>query len=90
MDGGAGSDVFRFEAGSGQDTIGDFTDGVDQIYLGSSLGINFGDLPTLDALVQTDATTGDAYLDFSATGDRVDLVGVTKAQLDWSDFIQGS
>jgi hypothetical protein len=34
--------------------------------------------------------TGDAYLDLSVTGDRVDLVGVTKAQLDWSDFIQGT
>lgn len=78
--GGSGRDTFAFSSGFGNDTLYDFTVGFDSIDLTS---LNFGTYTSL--LSNTADVSGDAVITLS--GNTITLDGVTKAQLQESDFI---
>ena len=79
--GGEGADTFVFAAGHGNDRIGDFTNGEDQIDLTQITGITaFGDLS-----ITADGTT--AVIDLSDYGGgEIRLDNVAVADLDAEDF----
>jgi Ca2+-binding RTX toxin-like protein len=77
--GARGADTFDFDAGSGQDTIGDFQHGVDTIRIDPSYGFDdFADL--------TITGTTNAVIALNGTTDQVTLTGVSAATLDAGDF----
>ena len=81
LDGGAGDDTFVFEAGHGNDTIKDFTDGEDLIDLSAFVGItSFDDL----TITQDGENT---VIDLTAHGGgTITLEGVTASDLDADNF----
>ena len=83
LSGGPGADHFVFAAGSGHDTITDFTDGKDKIDLRTYAGIDsFKDI----AGIADDH--GHAVITL-ANADTIDLSGVTAAHISAADFIFG-
>ena len=81
LDGGTGDDTFVFEAGHGNDTIKDFTDGEDLIDLSAFVGItSFDDL----TITQDGENT---VIDLTAHGGgKITLEGVTASDLDGDNF----
>ena len=79
MDGGAGSDLFRYEVGDGLSGIRDFEDGIDRIDLS-----NFGFTSMTQFTVSVWGTG--ARLDFNGS-DGLLLHFVDPSDLDDSDFI---
>lgn len=81
IEGGAGNDTFVFKAGFGQDTVTDFqAGGHDIIQFDASLFASLQDI-----LDHTADSSGNAVITASAY-DTVTLHGVTKAQLQQTDF----
>ena len=82
VQGGAGADTFAVESGQTLTTIGDFTDGEDQIDLSSISGITaFSDLTITD-------DDGTAMIDLSSQGaGTIRLTGVATTDLDADDFV---
>ena len=82
LHGGSGNDTFVFEAGHGNDTIRDFTDGEDLIDLTSLTGITeFNDLTITD-------DGGTAVVDLSSHGGgTIRLEGFDDDDLDATDFV---
>ena len=81
MWGGAGADTFVFQAGHGNDTIKDFTDGEDSIDLTQITGITAFD----DLTITADGTT--AVIDLSDYGGgEIRLENVAVTDLDAEDF----
>ena len=78
--GGAGGDTFAFSPGFGDDTLSDFTSGVDKIDLSA---LNVG---TFADLLATTAD-GDGQAIITLADGSISLSGVTKAQLVEGDFI---
>lgn len=79
MTGGDGADVFWFAPGWGKDVVTDFRNNVDKVQL--SGGLTFDDI-----IVKS--ITGGVRLTFDGQPDlQLDLKGITKAQLDVTDFI---
>jgi len=78
--GGAGRDTFVFNGAFGNDTLYDFTVSFDSIDL-SALGLG----TFTDVMSTTADVSGDAVITLS--GNTITLTGVTKAQLQASDFI---
>ena len=80
--GGAGADTFVVDSGQTLTTIGDFTDGEDQIDLSNISGITgFGDLTITN-------DNGTAVIDLSSQGaGTIRLTGVDTADLDADDFV---
>lgn len=79
LEGGAGADLFVLAPGTGQDTIMDFTPGLDRIRL-EGFGIpGFAALPL--------AATGGSTLVALGGGDGLLLVGVAPAMLSAADFL---
>lgn len=81
LSGGDGADefVFGFAAGTGTDTIADFSDGTDLIRIETPTGLTYGDLTISSINGGTD--TGIAY-----AGSTVILVGIASASIDATDF----
>jgi Ca2+-binding RTX toxin-like protein len=86
MIGDGGADFFQFGAGTGNDVIDDFSVGADQIAIDLGFGINFGDAQQLDDMITDDAAGAIVAFD---TDDQVQLLGVAKSELSWSDFSEG-
>jgi Ca2+-binding RTX toxin-like protein len=82
VQGGAGADTFAVESGQTLTTIGDFTDGDDQIDLSNISGITgFSDLTITD-------DHGTAVIDLSSQGaGTIRLTGVATTDLDADDFV---
>ena len=82
LTGGEGADYFVFHPGDGNDTITDFTDGEDVIYLGSFTGVTqFSDLTVTQE-------GGDVKIDLTAHGGgTITLEGVSIGDLDADDFV---
>ena len=80
--GGAGADTFAVESGQTLTTIGDFTDGDDQIDLSNISGITgFSDLTITD-------DDGTAVIDLSSQGaGTIRLTGVATTDLDAEHFV---
>ncbi|WP_281379131.1 S8 family serine peptidase [Chthonobacter rhizosphaerae] len=77
--GGSGSDLFRFAANFGSDTITDFVAGLDRISF-KGLGLGFGSL--------TFATSGsDQVIGVAGTDDTIRLTGANALVLSSSDFV---
>lgn len=74
--GGAGADLFVFEQGDGRDTLRDFQNGSDRLVIDGPL--HFGQLTFV-------ATLAGTWVDYG--NGEVFLTGVSRAQLDASDFI---
>ncbi len=81
--GGLGADVFEFTIAGGHDTIIDFRNGKDRIDLTDQSYKSFAMLKAFADIEQHGTTT---TIDFGG-GDKIDLLGVTLAQIDASDFI---
>ena len=79
--GGPGADVFVVAPGEGQDTVTDFTDGVDRIDLTA-----FG-LAGIDDLTTTTTTDGVALDLTDSGGGTILLADFAMASLDATDFI---
>ena len=80
--GGAGADTIVVESGQSLTTIGDFTDGEDQIDLSNIAGIT-----GFDDLTMT-ADGGDVVIDLSSQGaGQVRLQNVAVSDLDADDFV---
>jgi Ca2+-binding RTX toxin-like protein len=81
MTGGAGSDIFEFTNLSGNDTITDFTDGIDRIEFDIE-GLGFGGLTIT-------ASAGGALVSWSNGGSQQSVLveGVAPQQLTQSDFL---
>ena len=79
--GGKGADIFKFDSRDGDDTIGDFQNGVDRIEFDiDRLGFN-------DLTIQNNAN-GDAVITWNdPAGSSITLTGVDASSLDRSDFI---
>ena len=79
--GGKGADIFKFDSRDGDDTIGDFQNGVDRIEFDiDRLGFN-------DLTIQNNAD-GDAVITWNdPAGSSITLTGVDASSLDRSDFI---
>jgi len=89
MDGGAGADIFRFEAGAGADRIARFdadrAGGQDRIDL-SSFG--FGSYDAMLAAGVTIAPSGvDTVLDLETGNPVVTLLGMVRSAIDAFDFV---
>jgi hypothetical protein len=83
LTGGAGADVFVFEAAYGHDTITDFNPDVDRIDLHFSLGIdNFRDL--MRHHVETKGN--DLIIFGDGSGDQLRLLNVRPEELHKGDF----
>ena len=81
LDGGAGDDTFVFEAGHGNDTIKDFTDGEDLLDLSALVDITSFD----DLTITQDGEN--AVIDLTAHGGgTITLEGVTASDLDGDNF----
>ena len=83
LTGGAGADTFVFEAGHGDDTVTDFTDGEDLIDLSAFTGITqFSDL-------MVNQVGNNVQIDLSGEtgGGTITLQNVLLADLDETDFI---
>jgi Ca2+-binding RTX toxin-like protein len=84
LSGGDGADIFRFGLGDEYDVIQDFQVGVDKISIDHvALGVTIGDEAQLQSML-TDTASG-TVLEFES-GDRIELVGISKDDLSWSDF----
>jgi Ca2+-binding RTX toxin-like protein len=86
MIGDGSADVFQFSNGSGADVIDDFSVGEDLIAIGEGFGVRFGNNRALDRMI-TDDSDG-AIIAFDRD-DQVQLLGVAKSDLSWSDFQDG-
>ena len=82
LTGNGGSDSFYFAPHFGQDKITDFAVGIDSIMIDHSI---FADVTALLAATHDDAH-GDAVVVAAAGVDTITFQGVTKAQLQASDF----
>ncbi len=83
LTGGAGADTFVFEAGHGDDTVTDFTDGEDQIDLSAFTGITqFSDL-------MVNQVGNDVQIDLSdeTGGGTITLQNFLLADMDETDFV---
>ncbi|MBX9458279.1 MAG: M10 family metallopeptidase C-terminal domain-containing protein [Rhizobium sp.] len=80
--GGGGADRFYFAAGYGKDTVRDFQDGADLIYLSSSLGI----FNAIQALSYASVSNGNVVFNF-ATGDTLILENVQPSEFSVADII---
>lgn len=76
MTGGSGADVFVFQQGDGRDTLRDFQNGVDRISVEGVRSV---------AGLSAWAGVGGTWLDYG--NGEVFLQGVSRSQLDSSDFI---
>jgi Ca2+-binding RTX toxin-like protein len=81
--GGAGSDVFVFTGG--HDTILDFTNGQDRIWLEADLW--GGTLPTVSALLTSASLTESGIILSLADGATLDIRGVFDRTLLTDDFL---
>lgn len=79
LTGGDGADLFIFGAGHGRDVITDFRNGVDKIDLQG--GLSFGNAHE-KAIANGVRLTFDGHPDL-----RLDILGVTPAQIEASDFL---
>ena len=81
LTGGADRDQFFFGTGGGNDTITDWQNGVEKLYIQNVAGVDdFSDLSV--------ATNGDGWAVITyADGSTITLVGVTQAQIGAEDFI---
>ena len=77
----AGADVFQFTLGDGNDVIHDFDNGLDQINILAFGGVSFG---TLNITTATDPAN--VLIQYSGS-DSIELVGLSVADIDASDFI---
>jgi serralysin len=81
LNGGAGADVFLFRAGTGDDRVQDFQNGLDRLDL---CGLGFASVADVRAAAQDHG--GDLVIDLG-NGDSVTVLDFTRAQLDDSDLI---
>lgn len=81
LTGGTGADVFEFDRNDGRDVITDFQNGVDKIELD-----DFSRAQVQNVIRNSKMVDGDLVLTL-AGGNTVTLEGMTKAQLDVSDFL---
>ncbi|HYE41747.1 MAG TPA: hypothetical protein VEA15_00005, partial [Caulobacteraceae bacterium] len=83
LTGGTGADSFRFtEGGSSSDTITDFEDGVDKIFIGAATGAT-----TFAQLFITSGGAG-VYV-VTADGQSIFIDNINPGQIDHTDFIFG-
>ncbi|WP_051379873.1 VCBS domain-containing protein [Bradyrhizobium murdochi] len=90
LTGRAGADQFVFRAGSGDDTITDFTPGLDRIDLHGQLPFVAGNADSFDAWIKNDALVeplASGTLIHLEDGDHILLSGVGRASLHLNDFI---
>jgi Ca2+-binding RTX toxin-like protein len=79
LTGGAGSDVFIFEPGSGHDTITDFTVGQDSLDV-SELGVTLADFASQVQIAQVGSTT-ELQIGTFAGNSIIDLLNVNAAAI---------
>jgi Ca2+-binding RTX toxin-like protein len=78
-----GNDTFVFNDGWGLDGVWDYTDGEDNFDMTAVTGLN-----TFDQLTITDNTFGGGiFAQITFSGNSINVVGVTAAQLDTADFL---